>query len=164
VPLGALGAFGDFNWGDGDGGDLFGHGRKVGDQWQYRTLLKPTQRVWIRNTNGPIDVVASTSDSLVIQAEKSWHMPVQQSVQLVPVLTERGLTVCAVWEARDSRCNEGGDYKMNGVRKNDVAVRFIVQLPRSLPVDASTVNGGLQVDGVSAPVEAGAVDRPIAVS
>ncbi len=57
-PLGALGAFGDFNWGDGAGGDLFGRGREIGAPWEYRALIKPTQHVWIRNTNGPIDVVA----------------------------------------------------------------------------------------------------------
>ena len=163
-PLGALGSIGDFNWGDGDGGDLFGRGRQVGDPWEYRVLLKPTQRVWIRNTNGPIDVVAGTGDSLVIQVEKSWRTSDPQSVQLIPVLTERGLTVCAVWEARDTRCNEGGDYRINGPKKNDVAVRFTVQLPRSVPVDASTVNGGLQIDGVSAPVAAATVNGRIAVN
>src|ERR1051325_10704350 len=59
-PLGALGAFGDFNWGDGDGGDLFGRGREVGDAWHYATVLTTTQHVWIRNTNGPIDVNTSS--------------------------------------------------------------------------------------------------------
>jgi len=162
--LGALGAFGDFNWGDGDAGDLFGHGRQVGDPWQYRALIAPTQHVWIRNTNGPIDVVAGTGDSLVIEVEKSWRNSDPQSVQLIPVLTERGLTVCALWEARDRRCEEGGDYKMNGVKKNDVAVRFTIQLPRNVPIDASTVNGGLQIDGVSAPVEAATVNGRIAVN
>src|SRR6266550_1899344 len=157
-PLGALGSFGDFNWGDGDGGDLFGRGRQVGDAWEYRALIKPTQHVWIRNTNGQIEVVAGTGDSLVINVEKSWRNSDPQSVQLIPVLTERGLTVCAMWEARDQRCNEGGDYRMNGVKKNDVAVRFTVQLPRSVPIDASTVNGGLEIDGVSAPVEAATVN------
>src|SRR5881409_3348929 len=162
--LGTLGSFGDFNWGDGEGSDLFGHGREVGDAWDYRVLIKPTQRVWIRNTNGPIEVVAAGGDSLVIQAEKSWRMSDPQTVQLVPVLTERGLTVCALWEAREQRCNEGGDYRMNGVRKNDVAVRFTIQLPRNVPIDASTVNGGLEIDGVSAPVEAATVNGRIAVN
>src|SRR5437867_7742912 len=162
--LGTLGSFGDFNWGDGEGSDLFGHGREVGDAWDYRALIKPTQHVWIRNTNGPIEVVAGTGDSLVIQVEKSWRTSDPQSVQLIPVLTERGLTVCAVWEARDTRCNEGGDYRINGPKKNDVAVRFTVQLPRSVPVDASTVNGGLEIDGVSAPVQAATVNGRIAVS
>jgi len=53
---------------------------------------------------------------------------------------------------------------MNGVRKNDVAVRFTIQLPRNVPIDASTVNGGLQIDGVSAPVEAATVNGRIAVN
>jgi len=163
-PLGTLGSFGDFNWGDGEGSDLFGHGREVGDEWEYKALITPTQHVWIRNTNGPIEVVAATGDSLVIQAEKSWRTSDPQSVQLVPVLTERGLTVCALWDARERRCNEGGDYRMNGVKKNDVAVRFTVQLPRNVPVDVSTVNGGLEIDGVSAPVGAATVNGRIAVS
>src|SRR5437660_4681188 len=57
--LGALGAFGDMEWGNGEGGNLFGHGRNVGSEWHYHVKMKPTQRVWIRNTNGPIDVVAA---------------------------------------------------------------------------------------------------------
>ena len=162
--LGALGSFGDFNWGDGEGSNLFGHGREVGDPWEYRTPLKPTQHVWIRNTNGPIDVVAGTGDNLVVQVEKSWRNSDPQSVQLVPVLTERGVTICAMWEAREQRCNEGGDYRLNGVKKNDVAVRFTVQLPHNVPLDVSTVNGGLQIDGVSAPVQAQTVNGRIAVS
>lgn len=163
-PLGALGAFGDFNWGDGDGGDLFGRGRHTGNEWEYRALIKPSQHVWIRNTNGPIEVVGAEGDSVVIRVEKSWHMSDPQVVKIIPVSTERGLTVCAVWEARESRCDEGGEYHMNGVKKNDVAVRFTVELPKSVPVNASTVNGSLEIDGVSAPVEAATVNGRIAVS
>ena len=163
-PLGALGAFGDFNWGDGDGGgDLFGGGREVGDQWEYHALIKPSQQVWIRNTNGPIDVLPGHSDSLYVRAEKSWRNSDPQSVQIVPVLTERGLTICAMWEAREMHCEDGGDYRLNGVKKNDVAVRIVVQLPRDVPVEASTVNGGLQIAGVSAPVEAATVNGKISV-
>ena len=161
--LGALGSFGDFNWGDGEGGNLFGGDREKGDSWEYHALLKPNQHLWIRNTNGPIDVEPSDGDSLVIEVEKSWRHSDPQSVRLVPVVTERGLTVCALWDARESRCEEGGQYHMNGVKKNDVAVRFTVQLPRNIPVDASTVNGGLSVDGVSAPVEATTVNGRIEV-
>lgn len=163
-PLGALGAFGDFNWGDGEGGDLFGHGREMGDPWEYRAFITPSQRVWIKNTNGPIDVVAGHSDTLFVHAEKSWRHSDPHSVQLVPVLTERGLTICAMWEAREMRCQEGGDYRLNGVKKNDVAVRITVELPRNVPIEVGTVNGGLQIDGVSAPVEASTVNGRIMVN
>ena len=164
-PIGALGAFSDFNnWGDGEASELFGHGREVGDAWEYRALITPSQHVWIKNTNGPIDVVAGHSDSLFVRAEKSWRHSDPQSVQLIPVLTERGVTICAVWEAREMRCEEGGEYRLNGVKKNDVAVRFIIELPRGVPIEASTVNGALQIDGVSAPVEAATVNGRIRVN
>src|SRR5216117_4623693 len=42
--------------------------------------------------------------------------------------------------------------------------RFTVQLPHNVPIDASTVNGGLEIDGVSAPVEAATVNGRIAVN
>jgi hypothetical protein len=162
-PLGALGSFGDFNWGDGEGSDLFGHGRSEGDPWEYRAYITPSQQVWIRNTNGPIDVVPGTSDSVVVRAIKSWRNSDPQSVQMIHVLNERGVTICAMWEAREMRCQEGGDYRLNGVKKNDVAVRIVVELPHSVPVEASTVNGGLQITGVSAPVNARTVNGKIAV-
>ena len=161
--LGALGSFGDFNWGDGEGSDLFGRGRTVGGTWEYRAYITPSQQVWIRNTNGPIDVVPGRSDSLVVRVEKSWRNSDPESVQMVPVLSEGGVTICAMWEAREMRCQEGGDYRLNGVKKNDVAVRIVIELPHNVPVDASTVNGGLQINGVSAPVEATTVNGKISV-
>ena len=162
--LGALGSFGDFDWGGGEGGNLFGHGRSVGDEWQYRALLKDGQHVWIRNTNGPIEVVGGTGDSLEVHAEKSWRHSNPRAVHLMHVETDRGVTICAMWEAREQKCEDGGDYRMNGVRKNDVAVRFTVALPRGVPLDVSTVNGGLEIGGVSAAVEATTVNGRIAVS
>jgi len=165
APLGALGSFGDFHWGDGSGGDLFGGGRETGGEWEYRAVIKPSQHVWIRNTNGPIEVVAGTSDTLYVHAEKSWRHSDPNTVQLIPVPTDRGVTICAMWEAREQHCGaDGGDYRLNGVRKNDVAVRFTVQLPNGVPIEASTVNGALEIDGVSAPVEAKTVNGRIAVN
>jgi hypothetical protein len=163
VPWGALGSFNGFDWGDGDGGNLFGNNREVGDPWEFRTTLTPSQHVWIRNTNGPIEVVAGNSDMLEVHAEKSWRHSSPGSVELRAVPSERGVTICALWEAREARCGDGGDYRLNGVRKNDVAVRFIVHLPRGIPIEASTVNGALEIDGVSAPVEANTVNGRILV-
>jgi hypothetical protein len=162
--LGALSSWGDFDWGNGDGGDLFGHGRQTGDEWQYRNAIKPTQHVWIRNTNGPIDVMPGDGDMLEVHAEKSWRKSSPGSVELIAVPSAGGVTICAMWEARERRCGEDGVYRMNGVRKNDVAVRFHVMLPRGVPVDAQTVNGALQINGVSAPVEATTVNGRIGVN
>lgn len=164
TPWGVLGSFGDFDWGDGEGGNLFGHNREVGDRWEFRSRVTPSQHVWIRNTNGPIEVVAGSGDTLEVHAEKSWRRSTPGSVELVAVPTERGVTICAMWEARDRRCGDGGDYRLNGVRKNDVAVRITVRLPRGVPIELSTVNGPLEIDGVSAPVEATTVNGRVLVT
>jgi hypothetical protein len=164
APWGALGSFGDFNWRDGNGGDLFAGNREVGDPWELHTPVKPTQHVWIRNTIGPINVVAGNNgDTLEVHAEKSWHHSSPSSVEVVAVPTERGITICALWEARERRCGDGGDYRLNGVHKNDVAVRFTVMLPRGVPIDVQTVNGPLEIDGVSAPVGAATVNGRVFV-
>ena len=162
--LGALGSFGDVDWGNGDAGELFGRGRSVGDEWKYRSAIKPSQHVWIRNTNGPIEVMPGDGDMLEVHVEKSWRKSSPSSVELIAVPSAGGVTICAMWEARERRCGEDGVYRMNGVRKNDVAVRFSVMLPRGVPVDAQTVNGALEINGVSAPVEATTVNGRIAVN
>ena len=163
LPWGVLGSFGDFDWG-GDGADLFGGNRTIGDEWEFHSTVKPSQHVWIRNTNGPIEVVAGSGDTLEVHAEKSWRHSSPGSVELVAVPTERGVTICALWEARERRCGDGGEYRLNGVHKNDVAVRFTVKLPHGVPINVQTVNGPLEIDGVSAPVEAATVNGRVLVT
>jgi hypothetical protein len=125
--------------------------------------VKASQQVWIRNTNGPVDVVQGTGDMLEVATEKSWRNSDPNSVELVAVPSERGVTICALWAARERRCGEGGDYRLNGVSKNDVAVRFTVSLPRGVKVDVSTVNGGVAIEGAAAPVAATTVNGRIVV-
>jgi hypothetical protein len=162
--LAALSAFGDMDWGDDEGGNLFGHGREVGDEWNYSVKLRPNQRLWLRNTNGPIEVVGGKGDSVEVHAEKSWRNSDPKAVELRAVPSEGGVTICAMWDAKERRCEAGGDYHLNGLRKNDVAVRFTVVLPHGVPVDASTINGGLDINDVSAPVEANTVNGRIGVN
>src|SRR2546428_12031244 len=55
-PLGALGSFGEFNWGGCDGGNLFGRGRGVGGERGYPGLIKPNQHSLIRQPYSPFQV------------------------------------------------------------------------------------------------------------
>ena len=161
LPWAALRSFGNFDV-DPDG-DLFGSGREIGDQWQWRGPLNASQEVWIRNTNGPVDVVQGTGDLLEVVAEKSWRHSAPGVVELVAVPAERGVTICALWAARERRCGAAGDYRLNGITKNDVAVRFTVSLPRGVKLDVSTVNGGVAIEGAAAPVAATTVNGRIVV-
>ena len=161
VPWSALRSFNGFDI-DPDG-DLFGSGREVGDGWEWRGPVKASQQVWIRNTNGPIEVVQGTGDMLEIVTEKSWRNSEPNSVQLVPVVNEGGVTICALWAARERRCGSGGDYHLSGVTHNDVAVRFEVHLPRGVKVDVSTINGEVGIEGAGAPVAARTMNGKILV-
>jgi hypothetical protein len=161
LPWAALRSFGNFDI-DPDG-DLFGPGREVGDAWEWRGRVTPSQQVWIRNTNGPVEVVPGTGDMLQVTAEKSWRHSQPNAVEVVPVTNERGVTICALWAARERRCGPGGEYHLSHVRHNDVAVRFTVHLPRGVKVDVSTVNGEVAIEGAAAPVAATTVNGKILV-
>ena len=165
VPWGALRSLNGFSNGfnmDPDG-DLFGPGRQVGDAWTWRGQVTPSQQVWIRNTNGPVEVVQGDGNTLEVTTEKSWRNSQPSSVSLVPVTSARGVTICAVWAAHESHCGAAGEYQMSGVRKNDVAVRFTVHLPRGVKVDVSTMNGELAIEGAAAPVVANTLNGRILV-
>ncbi|MGH7531383.1 MAG: DUF4097 family beta strand repeat-containing protein, partial [Gemmatimonadales bacterium] len=159
-----LSSFGEFDLGEfGHPGDLFGPGRETGDPWEFRSPVTPAQQVWIRNMNGPVEVTHADGSTLEVLAEKSWRHTSPEAVEIVAVPTARGVTICALWAARERRCEDGGDYKVSGVSKTDVAVRFHVRLPRGVRLDASTINGDVAIDSVSAPVEAATINGDVDV-
>ena len=108
-------------------------------------------------------MVQGTGDVLEVSAEKSWRHSEPGAVQLVPVTSDRGVTICAVWEARESNCGAAGEYHQSHMHKNDVAVRFTVHLPRGVKVDVSTMNGEVVIDGAAAPVVANTLNGKILV-
>src|SRR5260221_2963178 len=91
VPWASLRSLSDFDF-DGDG-DPFGPGREIGDEWKWTGRVTLSQQVWIRNTNGPVQVVQGAGDILEVSAEKSWRRSEPGAVQLVPVTSARGVTI-----------------------------------------------------------------------
>lgn len=137
--------------------------RQSGDAWEWRGAIKPSQLVWIRNTNGAVSVEAAPppGNTLEVVAVKSWRRSAPEMVQLAAVPHEGGVTICALWDARESHCGSQGEYRQRGTRRNDVSVQFTVRLPRGVKVDASTVNGNVNVAGATAPVVVGTVNGQI---
>lgn len=133
-------------------GDLNLDDRSWVESFHWSGKVAPAQSVWIRNTNGPVSVEASEGDSLVVTAEKSWRRSDPERVQIVVVPEGGSVTICALWDAAERSCGASGGYSVKNIRKNDVAVRFHVQLPRGVKIDASTINGRLDVRGATAPV------------
>ena len=156
----AMHFFGTFASGWGGGGDWddfadrFGNGDHSDRQetFHYAAVLAPGQKVWIRNRSGEVTIEAAEDESLTVEAVKTWHRSGPETVEIMAVPHEGGVTICAVWEAAASRCDPEAEYGLTDLRHTDVNVQFTVHVPRGVAIDASTVNGELEVMDVEAPV------------
>jgi hypothetical protein len=131
-------------------------GRTHGDPWRWSGKLVAGQTLKIENVNGPVTVTPATTGQAVVMVEKSWNRSDSSSVRLVTVETPTGVTICAVWPNSNGECGRSGQgvrtrvgQRHGGGNGNDVAVRFTIQLPRGIKVDASTVNGDLNIASTS---------------
>lgn len=121
--------------------------------------------VMIRNINGSVRVEHASGNRLEVTAEKRWRRGRPEDVRIVqPTVRGGDVLFCALWN-ESATCDEDGIHTPRGNDRrnynNDVSVQFVVRVPDGVRVDISTVNGGLEVDGVSSTVEAGTVNGDI---
>ena len=135
-----------------------GPGRTVADTWSYHARVTAPHWVWIHNTNGPIRVEPARGDSVEILGIKSYRHSDPATVKVTTTRHEGGLTVCALWGETPVTCAPGSEWKPTSVKGNDVAVEFVVRLPKGIALGATTVNGSVHVAGASAPVVAVSVN------
>ncbi len=121
------------------------------------------KRILIKNINGGIDVERSASNRVEVTAEKRWRRGDPAYVRIEPKKLGDEMLICALWG--ESRCEEDGirseRNNSSGNRNNDVSVHFVVRVPEGVRVDVSTVNGGLEVSGVTTDVRASTVNGSI---
>lgn len=135
--------------------DFFASDRQRAEPWTYVTPLASKRTLWVRNVNGSITVEPADAGSVEITAERTFRHSAADSVRIVTAESEKGITVCAVWPgtSSDGTCGPDGHYTSDPkLRGNDVAVVFTVRVPRGVKVDASTINGDVEVRGASAPI------------
>jgi hypothetical protein len=144
--------------------DFLAPDRQRAESWHYGNTVPAHGTLWLRNINGSITVEPAAGQRVEVSAERTYrHSPVD-SVRIVTTESKGGLTVCAMWPGHAVECGPDGRYStQGGLQGNDVAVVFTVQLPRRVKLDASTVNGDVQVNGVSAPVLVGTINGDITV-
>ena len=120
----------------------------------------------VRSLNGSVEVAAAEGEVAQVQGEKRWRRGDPKDVRFVVYQNGNDILVCALWD-EDDDCDDGG-YRSHGRgrrdRHNDVQVDFTVKLPRGVKVDASTVNGGVEVRDATADVEARTVNGQVSAS
>lgn len=124
--------------------------------------------VYVRNLNGPVRVEQGTGDKVEVRAEKRWRRGDPEDVKITVRQVGAGggdVIVCALWNDR-STCDEDGyhshsDGWWRNNDHNDVQVEFVVRLPAGVKIDASTVNGRVEIDGATSNVVAHTVNGSI---
>jgi hypothetical protein len=105
--------------------------------------------VYLRNLNGSIETVPATGKKLRIRAVTTGGAKVE-------VVEHDGtLTACGFPDAKAHTCGKNGEYDVSGTTRKQSKVEMIVDVPRGVKVDASSVNGDVRVDrnGAAATLE-----------
>jgi Toastrack DUF4097 len=128
--------------------------------------------VYVRSLNGPVRVEQGTGDKVEIRGEKRWRRGDPEDVKITVRQVGAGggdVIACAVWNDRTT-CDEDGYHSSRGDNwcwwvcnnnRNDVQVEFIVRLPAGVKIEATTVNGGIEIDGATSNVVAHTVNGTV---
>ena len=121
------------------------------DEWRKTYTLQPGGRVAITNVNGKIDVVAGDGDQVEIVAKKTGRAASQEAakealgrIQIVDSTSDGVVKV-------ETKVDRSGGGLFN---HSSAQVEYTVRMPRSAGLDVATVNGGIEITGVSGPVVA----------
>lgn len=139
-----------------------------GDQQSDRSFtwngtIPSGRRILVKNINGGIDVERSTSGRVEVTGEKKWRRGDPSMVRIEQKRVGEDVLICALWN-ENSTCDEDGIHSSRNNKwndRNDVSVHFVVRVPEGVRVDVSTVNGGLEVSGVTTDVRANTVNGSI---
>lgn len=131
--------------------------------------LNAPATVFVKNTNGSVEVRPATDGNVRVTAEVRWRRgDPKKDIRFLAMPTPDGVTICAIWGAGD--CTESSYHaKSTGFLKTpfangtDASVAFTVYVPTGVKVDAMTINGSIGV-AATAPVKARSVNGTIKVA
>jgi hypothetical protein len=135
--------------------------------FQWHGSLAPGQTIEIKNLNGAIRAVPSTSGEITVIASKKARRSNPDEVRLDVVSHGQGITICAVYPAppgeEPNRC-EAGTGGRSSTRDNDTTVDFDVQVPAGVAFVGRTVNGKISGQSLQGDAEAHTVNGSVQLS
>ena len=120
----------------------------------------------IRGVNGDVEAAFSSDNRVHVHATRTGRRSDPESVRIEVVEHEDGVTICAVYPtpgnaSRENECRPGGGQMT--VNDNDVQVDFTIRVPAGVRFEGSTVNGGVEVEGLRSAVVASTVNGDVRV-
>ena len=125
---------------------------------------------WVRarNVNGGITVEQGTGDKVQVTAIKKASRGGDTSIVKVSVTQAASggdVLICAIWDNQGT-CDENGyhsrkNHDWDDDDRRNVSVSFRISLPAGVRLDASSVNGAIDISGASSEVRASTVNGQI---
>ncbi|MGH7655476.1 MAG: DUF4097 family beta strand repeat-containing protein [Gemmatimonadaceae bacterium] len=137
--------------------------------WSWNGPVAAPATVFVRNTNGSVEVKPAKGANVEVTAEVRWRRgDPKHDITYKAVPSANGVIICAIWG--DGSCTES-NYEVKkpsfsiGPFSNgsDASVAFTVYVPAGVKVDALTMNGSIGV-AATAPVKARTVNGTIKVA
>ncbi|MEP6689627.1 MAG: DUF4097 family beta strand repeat-containing protein [Gemmatimonadaceae bacterium] len=133
-----------------------------GEKFDWAARMPAGSVIRVRNVNGSVDVDGASGDQVSVHGEKQWRRGDPTWVRIDVMKDGDNVTICALWN-EDDTCDERGYHshdRGNRERRknNDVSVHFTLKVPKGVKVDANTVNGSVEVRGVTSEVHASTVN------
>ena len=137
--------------------------------FSWNAPVSPPATVYVRNTNGSVEVKPATDGNVRVTAAVRWKRgDPKRDLRFETVNGANSVTICALWGG--GTCSSSGYQassrglasKLLG-RETDANVAFTVYLPTSVKIDAYTVNGSIGV-AATAPVMARTINGTIKVA
>lgn len=138
------------------------------DSFRWSKAIAQGRTVELRGMNGAIRASAASGREVVVRAVKRWRRGNPKAVEVQVVEHAGGVTICAVWVERGGRCepgegSNGGKGRDGWSDRNDVAVDFELELPAGVAAEMSTVNGEIEAEGLASDIEASTVNGGVQV-
>jgi hypothetical protein len=134
------------------------------DDFQWHGKVAQGAAVEIKGVNGGITATAGSGE-IEVTAVKRGHKSDPAGVKVQVVEHAGGVTICAVYpsvDGQENTCAPGKGGRMSS-KNNDVSVEFQVKVPAGVRFVGRTVNGSLDVKGVTADAEAETVNGAVEV-
>lgn len=135
----------------------------------WNAPISAPKTVFVRNTNGSVEVKPSTDGNVRVTAEVRWRSgDPKKDLKFETSNDGAGVTICAIWGT--GTCSASGYASTSRSAKDrflghgtDASVTFVVYVPTGVKVDAYTSNGSIGV-AATAPVFARSANGTIKVA
>lgn len=138
------------------------------EDFAWNGTLSDGLKLEVMDINGSIEVSPSSGNTVAIRAEKKSRNGSLDDVEFKVEQEAGGIVVCTLYRREDGTfpagCRDRGGRNNRTKRNVNVGTRYTIQMPAAANLKASTVNGGIEVRGLRAEVDANTVNGSVDVT